>query len=108
MLAIELVDALRDAGEFEECLDRINGYIAKRRFKAEWYLRRAEAYRAMKEESNAQADATLALEELQHRMKSTKPAVHLYEDIARAYEFLGEVAKRDEALNAIVKLKEES
>ena len=104
VLVIEFIDALRDGGEYEECLSRINGYIAKRRYKAEWYLRRAEVHRAMKQEKEVHCDAVRALGELQHRLDASKPAVHLYEDMATAYDLLGDTKARDEVLAKIKEL----
>ena len=100
VLGIELIEALCDAEEYDECLERINGYIAKRRFKAEWYLRRAEVYRAMGDVSRMQADGKLAVDELLGRIEATKPAMHLYEDLLRAYTLIG-----NEKGSAEIKLK---
>lgn len=105
-LGIELIDALRDGEAYEECLTRINTYLAKRRYKAEWYLRRAEVYRVMNKDEEARADATRALHELQERLDTSRPAAHLYQDMARAYDLLGNATARDAMLEKLSRLAE--
>jgi tetratricopeptide (TPR) repeat protein len=105
VLGIELIESLTDAHAYDECLELINGYIAKRRFKAEWYLRRAEVYRAMGDLSRMQADGNLAVVELLGRIESIKPAMHLYEDLLRAYTLVGNEKGVEEIKLKIIELK---
>ena len=69
VLQIELVGALRDVRRFDESIRMIEGYIEKRRWKADWYLRRAEVFVLMKDFGLACADAERALDEIDVRME---------------------------------------
>lgn len=88
VLVIELVDGLRDARRYVECLKLIDGYIEKRRWKAEWILRRAEVFGLMGDDVLMRADAERALDEIVERLRVSKPDEFLYELRARAAGFL--------------------
>lgn len=90
VLAIELIDALRDAGRYRECLGLIEGYIGKRRWKAEWLLRRAEVFRVMGDGVGMRADAERALDEIADRLSLNNPEAFLYELRAKAMALLEE------------------
>lgn len=96
VLAIEGVNALRDAGRYAEGLRIVDGYIAERRWKSDWLLRRAEILRAMGDRDGARADGQQALDEIEVRLEENSGSF-LRDEQVRARSFLESLAQSPNA-----------
>lgn len=90
VLEIERVDALMDAGQFEEALKFIETELEDSRIKSSWYIRRARVLLGMRRKPEAEADLRLALAEIGTRLNPKHSDVPLLLDKALAHELLGE------------------
>jgi tetratricopeptide (TPR) repeat protein len=91
VLEIEWVEAMIDAGQYRQALERIEQHLNRLRWRSSWLLRRARALKGMK--MDYQADAMAALSELNQRIKPEHPEPTLLLDRALAYALLSKPAE---------------
>ena len=104
VLEVECIDAMIDAGEFGEALERIEPALADSRWQASWLVRRARVRLAAGDISSAHADLMAAIRELNQRLKSPGPDPSLLTDRGLASALLGDVAPARRDLNEAKKL----
>ena len=90
------VDAMIEAGRVEKIEPKIAKEIADTRFKSSWLIRAALC--KPKHNVEAQANAKLAIAEIEKRFNDKRPDVTLIMDLARAYLICGEGEKAKQFL----------
>jgi tetratricopeptide (TPR) repeat protein len=95
VLEIEWIEAMIDAGKYQQALARINQHLDRLRWRSSWLLRRARVLKAT--HSDFHPDAKAALAELNERINPTHPETMLLLDRATAHALLGDrsAASRD-------------
>jgi len=104
VLEVECIDAMLDAGRFNEALKRIEPILADSRWQASWLVRRARARLAAGEISDAHADLLAAIGELNQRLNGARPDPTLLTDRGLARALLGDAAPARRDLNEAKKL----
>jgi len=92
VLEVECIDAMIDAGRFDEALERIEPILADSRWQASWLVRRARVRLAGGDISAAHADLMAAIRELNQRLNSPHPDPGLLTDRGLASALLGDEA----------------
>jgi tetratricopeptide (TPR) repeat protein len=77
VLEIEWIEALIDAGEFNQALKRIEPYAESGRWKSAWLIRRARAEIGRGDTAQAQANLEKARAELTARLTGARPEMSL-------------------------------
>ena len=91
VLEIEWIEALIDAGQFRQALERIEPQLASARWQSSWLLRRARARKGLGEEFAA--DVRAAITELNRRLSPQHPDLTLLADRGTANALLGKMAE---------------
>jgi tetratricopeptide (TPR) repeat protein len=104
VLEVECIDAMIDAGRFEEALERIEPILADSRWQASWLVRRARVRLAGGDISAAHADLMAAIRELNQRLNSPRPDPGLLADRGLASALLGDAVPARRDLNEARKL----
>jgi hypothetical protein len=93
----EWIDAMIDAGQYRQALDRIEPQLAEVRCQSSWLLRRARVRLGQGEISAAQRDLQTAITELNQRLGGLVPEPGLLADRSLAYALIGdaELSRRD-------------
>jgi tetratricopeptide (TPR) repeat protein len=104
VLEVECIDAMIDAGRFEEALERIEPILADSRWQASWLVRRARVRLAGGDISAAHADLMAAIRELNQRLNSPRPDPGLLTDRGLASALLGDAVPARRDLNEARKL----
>lgn len=104
VLEVECIDAMIDAGRFDEALKGIEPILADSRWQASWLVRRARVRLATGEISSAHADLVAAIRELNQRLNSPRPDPTLLTDRGMASALLGDVAPARRDLSEAKKL----
>lgn len=89
VLEIEWIEALIDAGECREALDRIQPHVARARWKSGWLIRQGRAQAGMNGQTQAQSSLKTALRELEPRLDAAKPEGQLLAERGLARALLG-------------------
>jgi tetratricopeptide (TPR) repeat protein len=105
VLEIEWIEALIDAGQFDEALKRIEPYAEGGRWKSTWLIRRARAQIGRGDTSQAHANLEQARAELTARLTSGKFDISLLIDRAFIHALLGNSAAAKEELRRIQQSK---
>jgi tetratricopeptide (TPR) repeat protein len=92
VLEVECIDAMIDAGHFDEALKRIEPVLADSRWQASWLVRRARVRLAGGDISAAHTDLMAAIRELNERLRSAHPDPGLLIDRGLASALLGDAA----------------
>ena len=69
VLEIEWIEAMIDAGEGQQALQRIEPHLERARWKGAWLIRKARAQLALKQRSAAFENLRAALADIEYRMK---------------------------------------
>lgn len=93
----EWIDAMIDAGQYAQAIERIEPRLAEVRCQSSWLLRRARVRLARGETSAAHQDLRTAISELNVRLAGVMPEPSLLADRSFAYALLGDavLARRD-------------
>jgi len=102
VLEIEWIEAMIDAGKYQQALARINQHLDRLRWRSSWLLRRARVLKAT--HSDFRPDAQAALAELNQRINPGHPETMLLLDRATAYALLGDKPAASKDLAAAKKL----
>jgi tetratricopeptide (TPR) repeat protein len=84
VLEIEWIEAMIDAGQNDEALERIAKYSARGRWRSAWLIRQARAELGLNRTAAAQAGLAAALAELEQRINPAKVDATLLADRAMA------------------------
>jgi tetratricopeptide (TPR) repeat protein len=86
VLEIEWIEAMIDAGEFNQALDRIGPHLQRTRRKGGWLIRKARAQLGLNDRSAAFDNLKIALVEIEQRINRSNPDVTLLAErgLARA------------------------
>jgi tetratricopeptide (TPR) repeat protein len=90
VLEIEWIEALIDAGQCREALDRIQPHAARARWKSGWLIRQGRAQAGMNAQAQAQISLKAALQELEARLDPAKPEGQLLAERGLAHALLGD------------------
>lgn len=101
LLRIEWIDALLDAGRYDEAAPHIEKKLARVRHKNSWRIRRARVLGARGEKEAADAELREAVEEINQRLNVQRPDFTLIADRGFAYALLNEPALAHKDLKAI-------
>jgi tetratricopeptide (TPR) repeat protein len=101
VLEIEWIEAMIDAGQHRQALDRIEEHLNQLRLRSSWLLRRARALKGLKAEYLP--DANSALAELNQRIRPENPEPTLLVDRAMAFALLGRAVEANQDLAAAKK-----
>ena len=105
VLEIEWTEAMIDAGQNHEALERIAKYSARGRWRSAWLIRQARAQLGLKRGEAAQAGLTAALAELEQRINPAKLDATLLADRAMAHLLRGDSASAAKDMEQIRGLK---
>jgi len=89
VLEIEWIEALIDAGECREALDRIQPHMVRARRKSSWLIRQGRAQAGMNSQAEAQSSLKAALQEIETRLDAAKPEGRLLAERGLAHALLG-------------------
>ncbi len=97
VLEAEWIDALIDAGQYEEALPRVAVSLAESRCQASWLIRRGRIKAGQGLVAEAQADFLTAISELNTRLRLDRPDFSLLAERGLAYALIGDaqLARRD-------------
>ena len=97
VLEVEYIEALIDAGEFQEAATRIEPMLAESRWQSAWLVRRARVRIGRGDITAAQSDLLAALRELRLRLSGPQPDYSLLLQRGMAHALLGDIpqAERD-------------
>jgi tetratricopeptide (TPR) repeat protein len=90
ILEIERIEALTDAGQFQNALTIIEPELHDSRVKSSWFIRRARALIGLGRKEEAEGNLRSALAEIGTRLNAKTPDAPLLLDKALAHELLNE------------------
>lgn len=97
VLEVEGIDAMIEAGQYVEALQKIEPILQESRLQSAWLIRRARVRLASGEITAAQADLAAAIRELNGRLGTPTPESSLMAERGLAHALLGDevLARRD-------------
>ena len=101
VLEIEWIEAMIDAGQSAEALERVAKYTERGRWRSAWLIRRARAELGLNRTDAAQASLATALAELEQRINPAKVDATLLADRAMALLLRGDRAAAAKDLDQI-------
>jgi tetratricopeptide (TPR) repeat protein len=90
VLEIEWIEAMIDAGQYKEALERITRYLGRGRWRSAWLIRQARAELGLNHTEAAERNLKAALSELEQRINPQKIDATLLADRAMAQLLRGE------------------
>lgn len=102
VLEIELTDALIDAKEYEDALDRVIQAANGRRWLSAWRIRRARIHLGLGEKVEAEKELRLALTEIDTRISKTWVDPMLLLESATAHALLGQTDPARDSLQSAI------
>lgn len=97
VLEVECLDAMIDAGQFTEALQKVEAGLSESRFQSSWLLRRARIRLGQGSIAGGHQDLADAIVEMNRRLNPKHPELGLLSERGFAYALLGDVelANRD-------------
>jgi tetratricopeptide (TPR) repeat protein len=97
VLEVECLDAMIDAGQFNEALQKVETGLSESRFRSSWLLRRARIRLGQGSIAGGHQDLAEAIVEMNRRLNPNHPESGLLSERGFAYALLGDVelARRD-------------
>jgi len=90
VLEIEWIEAMIDAGQNAEALERVTNYTGRGRWRSAWLIRQARAELGLNRREAAKASLAAALAELEPRINPAKVDATLLADRAMAHLLRGD------------------